>query len=411
VTFGRENSRQFRESLRIRTENVELLRRLEVDKRVVENALRDARSASESKSRFLAAASHDLRQPLHALTLFLGTLSFHVSTSDAKRLLHRIKETTLVLQDQFNSLLDLSKFDVGAVNPEIATFRLDRLIHHVITELQPEAAAKRLALTATVDPIACQSDRLLVGRVLHNLVNNAVKYTNAGSVVVTTARDDGAIWIEVIDTGPGIPEDQQARIFEEYVQLFNPARQRHRGMGLGLAIVKRIDSLLDLKLSLKSSIGLGSRFRFRVPQAEDVDLPTVQLTETVEPSQFRTNAVVWILEDDPDVVEALREQLQVWGATVQAFQQPADLLHALRSASQLPHWILTDDMLGSALSGLETAQVLSREFGFCKVCLITGNTEPIRLAELRSSGFPVLIKPAQPESLSAILNDESISSH
>jgi signal transduction histidine kinase len=405
IGFAYKTRIQFRESLRIRTQNLALLQRLEQDKKIVEQALEEARKASESKSRFLAAASHDLRQPLHALTLFLGTLSFHVATDDAKRLLRRIKDTTLVLQDQFNSLLDLSKFDVGAVKPDIGPFRLDLLVHHIVSELQPEANAKRLILTASVGPTFADSDRLLIARVLRNLVVNAVTYTVAGSIVVNVETVDGSHVIDVIDTGPGIPEDEQSKVFEEYVQLANPARQRRHGMGLGLSIVKRIDALLNLGLTLKSSVGVGSRFRFYVPTSKKTDVALPSGPDLLDPTRIAINAVVWILDDDPDVVDALQEQLLSWGAVVKAFSQPTEMLHELRSGVDLPHWILTDDMLGSALSGLETAQILSREFGFCRVCLVTGNTEPQRLAELRASGFPVIVKPAEPESLIAVLRD------
>jgi signal transduction histidine kinase/CheY-like chemotaxis protein len=403
VAFGYKNGIQFRESLRIRTENLELLQRLASDKKIVEQALEDARKASESKSRFLAAASHDLRQPLHALTMFLGTLSFHVSTDDAKRLLRRIKETTVVLEEQFNSLLDLSKFDVGAVQAEIAPFRLDRLIDRIVDEWEPEARAKQVTLIASTNEVLAKSDAILIARVIRNLVSNAVKYTMSGTITVSAEIADSDVVIDVVDTGPGIPEDQQTRIFEEYVQLANPARQRRRGVGLGLAIVKRIDNLLNLKLVLTSDMGIGSRFRFYLPVANAQQGSESPAPEVPDPMDARISANVWILDDDPDVIEAFQEQLVSWGATVQAFLQPAALLEALRSGALLPHWILTDDMLGSALSGLETAQILSREFGFCKVCLITGNTEPQRLAELRASGFPVIVKPAQPESLIAVL--------
>ena len=141
--FARNNSRQFQESLAIRTENLALLDQLAVEKKAVEQALGEARRASESKSRFLAAASHDLRQPLHAMTMFLGTLSFHVTTDDAKRLLGRIKETTDVLRDQFDSLLDLSKFDAGAVQPDVSSFDLAVLVRSLVEEQRPEAEAKK----------------------------------------------------------------------------------------------------------------------------------------------------------------------------------------------------------------------------------------------------------------------------
>src|SRR6516164_3929064 len=402
---GRENSRQFRESIRIRTENVALLDSLAAEKKLVEQALQELKLASESKSRFLAAASHDLRQPLHALTMFLGTLSFHVTSDEARRLLRRIKDTAVVLEEQFNSLLDLSKFDAGAVHAQSAAFRVDRLVERVADEFRPEADSKHLRMDVCATPIVGHSDAMLVERVLSNLIGNAVKYTTAGSVSIRMSPLPGEILIEVRDTGGGIPADEQKRIFEEYVQLANPARQRRHGVGLGLAIVRRIDSLLGLRLFVTSSVGLGSVFAFYVPLADKEAAASDTQPEIVDTTNFRTSSVIWILDDDLDVVEALREQLLVWGAKVQAFSSPAALLKQLRLAPELPQWILTDDMLGSDLSGLETAQLLASNFGFVKVCLITGNTEPERLAQLRSSGFPLIIKPAQPEALIQVIRD------
>jgi two-component system, sensor histidine kinase len=405
ITFGRENNRQFRESLRIRTENVALVESLAAEKKIVEQALQEVRIASESKSRFLAAASHDLRQPLHALTMFLGTLSFHVTSDDARRILRRIKDTAVVLEEQFNSLLDLSKFDAGAVQAQSAPFRIDRLVERVVDEFRPEAEGKQLQLRVDAVPVVANSDAMLIERVLRNLVGNAVKYTAAGDVTVQITRHREDILVEVRDTGRGIPEDEQKRIFEEYVQLANPARQRRHGVGLGLAIVRRIDQLLGLQLFVKSSIGNGSVFGFHLPITEQQAATTLVEPIIADAASFRTKSTIWILDDDLDVVEALQEQLLVWGAKVQAFSSPEDLLDRLRTADERPDWILSDDMLGPDLSGLETAQLLAAEFGIVNVCLITGNTEPQRLAQLRSSGIPLIIKPAQPEALMRVIRD------
>jgi two-component system, sensor histidine kinase len=400
-TFIRERLRQFRESLAIRAENAGLLLQAQADRKLIEGALREAKLANESKNRFLAAASHDLRQPLHALTMFLGTMTFHVTTDDARRLLGRIKETVHVLEEQFNSLLDLSRFDAGAVAADIKPFRLDTHVERLVDQIRPLAEAKNLELVATVYPAIGRSDPLLIGRLLRNLLDNAVKYTAAGSVSVRVTQQEDSLRVEVGDTGPGIPADQQTRIFDEYVQLTNPGRQRQRGVGLGLAIVKRIDQLLGLKLTLRSAPGAGSQFSFLIPVAADAD---VQLRRSAaSATTFRTSASIWILDDDQIALEGMQEQLSAWGASVSAFARPEDLLTELRAGTPLPHWILSDDMLGASLSGLETAQILSRQFGFGKVCLITGNTEPARLAELQSSGFPVIVKPARPEELIAVI--------
>jgi signal transduction histidine kinase len=404
VTMTRIYAAQFRDSVRIRTENIELLSRLTTEKKTAEFALRQARDASETKSRFLAAASHDLRQPLHALTMFLGTLSFHVTTDDAKRILSRIKDTVLVLEEQFNSLLDLSRFDAGAIAAEIKPFRIDISVDRLIDEMRPIAEAKNLALIADVYPAVAKSDPILFGRMLRNLLDNALKYTVSGSVRVRVTKQSIALLVEVVDTGPGIPADQQTRIFDEYVQLTNPARLRQHGVGLGLAIVKRIDMLLGLKLSLQSIVGVGSQFSFLVPAAarDEID-PQIHRT-SFDTTIFKTSAAIWILDDDLLALESMQGQLSTWGANVTVFSRPEELLEELRSGAPLPDWICTDDMLGAALSGLETAQILLREFQFPRVCLITGNTEPMRLMELRSSGFPVIVKPARPDDLIAVIS-------
>jgi two-component system, sensor histidine kinase len=403
--FARNNSRQFQESLAIRTENVALLEQLAQEKQAVEQALGEARRASESKSRFLAAASHDLRQPLHALTMFLGTLSFHVTTDDAKRLLGRVKETTDVLRDQFDSLLDLSKFDAGAVQPDLTSFDLASLARTLIEELRPEAEAKQLTLVAAVDDAPVRSDAVLIERVLRNLLSNAVKYTNTGTVTLRLQQHGHEVLVEVSDTGPGIPADQQSRIFEEYVQLANPARQRRHGVGLGLAIVKRIDTLLQLRLTVESAAGSGTTFRCFVPASDETPRQAARADPRL--TEFSTTCRVWVLDDDPAVLESFQEQLAAWGAKVEVFADPEVMLGQLRATHELPRWIFTDDMLGTALSGLETAQILSSRFGFGRVCLVTGNTEPTRLSQLRSSGFPVIVKPARAAELIAILAEET----
>ena len=408
MVFGREQLRQFRESLRVRNENAALLEQVEADRKVIQGALEEARMANASKSRFLAAASHDLRQPLHALTMFLGTLGFHVTTDDARRLLGRVKDTVRVLEEQFNSLLDMSRFDAGAVSANPHSFRLDSLVEKIVEEFRPQAEGKGLEITASVTPALAHSDPLLLGRLLRNLIDNAAHYTTQGRIAVQVQAAGDRFNVSVQDSGPGIAADQQARIFDEYVQLDNPGRQRQRGVGLGLAIVKRIDQLLGLQLQLHSTPGSGSRFTISVPAAADsvVDVPAASPSEALT---FRSSARIWILDDDPVVLESLQAQLQAWGAQVKAFATPEQLMDALRRLAVKPDWILTDDMLGANVSGLDVARTAVREFGVGRACLITGNTEPARLQELRQSGFPVIVKPATPEHLITLLGAKTSS--
>lgn len=403
LVFGREQLRQFHESLRVRDQNAQLLAHLEKERAIVQQALEDARQANAGKSRFLAAASHDLRQPLHALTMFLGTLGLHVGGDDARRLLGRANDTLRVLEEQFNSLLDLSRFDAGAVGASPRTFRLDELLGRIVDEFRPQAEARGLALRLTTVPALAHSDPLLLGRLLRNLLDNAIHYTATGEVAVKVQRAGEAYMVAVEDTGPGIPASQQARIFEEYVQLDNPGRQRQHGVGLGLAIVKRIDQLLGLKLVLQSAPGAGSCFTILVPAAAAGSAVTAPHDTGAAVLAFRTSARIWILDDDPVALEGLQAQLGAWGAQVTGFCDPATLLTALRDGAERPDWLLSDDMLGTEVSGLEVAATIQRDYGPVRVALVTGNTEPQRLAQLRASALPVIIKPATPERLMALL--------
>jgi signal transduction histidine kinase len=405
MVAGREQLRQFRESLRVRDQNAALLVRLERERAAAQAALEDARRANRSKNHFLAAASHDLRQPLHALNMFLGTLGFHVGGDEGRRLLGRANDTLRVLEEQFNSMLDLSRFDAGAVEARPRPFRLDELLHRLGEEFRPQAEAKGLAFSLQVAPAMAFSDPLLLGRLLRNLLDNAVHYTSAGGIEFGLEHAHASLRVWVRDSGPGIPAAQQDSIFEEYVQLANPARQRERGVGLGLAIVKRIDQLLGLELALQSAEGQGATFTLRVPAATGDGSIEAATAQAADPLAFRLGDKVWILEDDPVAQEGLEVQLRAWGATVQSFREPQAVLAALRDCPAPPDWLLTDDMLGQGLSGLELAQQVRQQFPAVKVALVTGNTEPARQQQLRASGLPVVLKPATPGQLVALLGE------
>jgi signal transduction histidine kinase len=406
MVAGREQFRQFRQSLRVRDENAALLQRLRQERAAVQVALEEARLANRAKNRFLAAASHDLRQPLHALTMFLGTLGFYVGGEEGRRLLGRATDTLRVLEEQFNSLLDLSRFDAGAVAADPRAFRLDELLRKLGDEFRPQAEARGLSLKVDVTPALAWSDPLLLGRLLRNLLDNAVHYTSEGGIMLGMRRAGDGLDVWVRDTGPGIAQDQQDSIFDEYVQLANPARRRDHGVGLGLAIVKRIDQLLGLRLRLQSAPGAGSTFAIHVAEAaggsNEVD---VLRSADTDPLAFRLGAEVWVVDDDPIALEGLQCQLRAWGATVVALREPQALLEMLGTTDRPPQWVLTDDMLGEDLSGLDLARRVKEGFPRVEVALITGNTEPARQEELKASGFPVIIKPASPERLMALLGN------
>jgi len=404
ISFGRRYSRQYRDSLRIRTLNLELLAKRAADKSLIEDALLEARRASDSKSRFVAAASHDLRQPLHALTMFLSTLTFHVPTPEARRLLDRTKDAAQLLEEQFDSLLDLSRFDVGAIVADVRTFRVDQTLERLLDGLQGDADARGLAIERELVPAVASSDPVLVARLLRNLLDNAVKYTKEGTITVRMTQASERIRIDVIDTGPGIAEEDQARIFEGYVQLGNPGRQRRLGVGLGLSIVSRIDRLLGLQLALRSKAGEGACFSIALPAAHMADA-VAEPAHGADVLSFRTGQNVWVVDDDPASLEAMRAQLAAWGARVSTYDAAEPLLEDYAGTAAKPDWLFCDDMLGGSLSGLDVATRLRDRFGHSRICLFTGNTSRSRLDELRGSGFPVIVKPARAAALAELLSE------
>src|SRR5690554_1216740 len=260
MQFGKRNAEVFRESIQIRDENREQNMKLENDKLIIEKALNVARKANEEKNRFMAAASHDLRQPLHAMTLFLGSLRHMAPEGQMRELIDKIDETSMILHEQFNSLLDLSKFDAGVVTADQADFRLDLLLKNIADAATQEAQQKQIALHLYAAPVTVRSDMLLMERMLRNLVMNAVRYTEQGSVSIQVRELAHGLVISVIDTGVGIVEEEQARIFSDYYQVSNKVRSKNKGSGLGLAIVKRIAALLNMTVSLKSTPDAGSTF-------------------------------------------------------------------------------------------------------------------------------------------------------
>ena len=323
-----------------------------------------AREANHAKSRFLAAASHDLRQPLHALMLFLGSLESHVHGDEARALHRRVSYTASVLEEQFNSLLDLSKFDADVVKPELTVFRFDTLLAELAQEFGPQARQKGLALAGSAPAVMVRTDLLLIERLLRNLLSNAVRFTDRSSVTMICEATGAGLRVAVVDTGPGIAADDHDKVFAEFVQLDNSARRRDKGVGLGLAIARRISNLLELGLTLTSTVGLGSRFEFVVPMVNET---AQQNGATADPGQVTEDEAtlaglrVLIVEDDPLVCEAMGQQFQSWGVKAM-FVESLEEVRAIAQAGAPIDVALIDDMLGKSQTGLQIAQWLSGEF-------------------------------------------------
>ncbi|ALO45112.1 hypothetical protein PS2015_426 [Pseudohongiella spirulinae] len=405
--FARRNAEVFAESIRIRDENLAQNAKLEKDKLIIEKALNLARKANEEKNRFMAAASHDLRQPLHAMTLFLGSLR-HLSTDPRMiELVDKIDETSTILHEQFNSLLDLSKFDAGVVAADVTEFRLDIMLKNIADAAKQEAEQKNLAIHLYVAPVTVRSDMLLMERMLRNLVVNAVRYTEKGAISIQTRRLRHGLVVSVIDTGVGIELADQERIFQDYYQISNPSRSKGKGSGLGLAIVKRIASLLDLTVSLKSERGVGSNFSVLIPLRAIVEeSPRSVSTESViRPDHSRLqNRDVLVVDDDESILDALTVLLQTWGChTTRATS--SEQVDRLMSSGGRFDLVLLDDMLDNQLSGLDIALRLADIMPRERIIMATGNANSTRLGQIRDAGFNVLVKPVDAKDLLEALVD------
>jgi signal transduction histidine kinase len=355
--------------------------------------------AHQAQSRFLAAASHDLRQPVVAIGLLLGLARERAQGGDLRGLLDRAQEATRALEDLVRGLLDLSRLDEGPVARPRQAVALQALFQAIAAHEEPAALAKGLRLRFRPTPRVVMSDPLLLEQILRNLVGNAIRYTDRGGVLVAARANAAGVQLQVWDTGRGIAPADQQRVFEAFVQLDNPGRDRSKGQGLGLAIVRRSADLLGHRLGLCSVPGRGSCFTLMLPPAtlpQQVDTPADNLAR---PLQGRT---VWLLDDDPAVRDALAERLCAWGAVVHRHASLAELDQRLAAGGPAPDWLLTDHRLPEGDGTLAIHRVRAR-WGPVPALLITGDTAPALMAQLSALSLEVLHKPFRPETLLARL--------
>ncbi len=363
-----------------------------------------AETAVQVKSRFLAAASHDLRQPLHALTLLVAALKERLPSGEVEPLVYQIETSALAMQELLNALLDLSRLDAGVVEAHPECFPLARVLQNIQRQFAPLAAEKGLTLQVRPTQHWCLSDPMLVERILINLVANAIRYTERGWVAVSCREEKGGLRLEVWDTGPGIPEAYREKIFEEYFQIANPERARDKGLGLGLAIVARLARLLGAPVNLDTEPGRGSCFSLRLPTCPP------QLRGQTEPAAAPGtgarlgHALVACIDDDQGILEAMVELLSGWEVEVAAGPDAARVRDDLLALGRAPDLIISDYRLGGGTSGVEAIALLRETFGAqIPAILITGDTAPETIQHIEATGLPVLHKPLKPARLRAML--------
>ena len=373
--------------------------------RKVEERTHQLQLANLAKARFLAVATHDLRQPLHALGLFVAQLRTRLEAKQRDHLTERIDAAVAAINELFNALLDISKLDAGVVAPDFSEFPIDNLLKRIETTFAPAAREKGLRLRIVPSRAWVRSDSIMLERILINLASNAVRYTVEGGVVIGCRRRGGQVRIDVYDTGIGIPEDQQRNVFAEFYRLGSPDRELSGGLGLGLAIVDRLGRLLDHPIGLASQSGRGTRLSVSVPMAavrERALEPSLLLGAVID--ALRGKLIV-IIDDDALVLDGMRGLLESWRCQVVAAQSDDAALASLASHDRRPDLIISDYQLADGRTGYAAIEHLrSALCAPVPAFLISGDTAPERLREARASGYHLLHKPIGPAALRATLN-------
>ena len=397
MVFGRNVNQVFLESILLRFDNLELVTRLTKEKEAAEKA-------NIAKSKFLAAASHDLRQPLHALSLLAGALAERIHYKEVKDIVDKMRAAVAALENLFNALLDISKLDSGVLQPCVEDFHLQPLFDRMENDYRPEAEQKGLSFAVdNCSDLVVRSDTILLERILRNFVSNAIRYTNAGSVHLTTRQEGDRIAIAMKDTGLGIPQEKQGVIFDEYVQLDNPERDRDKGLGLGLAIVSRISQLLGHELQLNSLEGEGSEFTVYVPVGDNANIKQPGATALPEFNQDLQGMRVLVIDDEKAILDALKVLLVGWGCEVITAETVAEARQELQGHNIEPEAILSDYRLRENINGIEAIKAVEAMLGReIPALLITGdmNVEP---QDEGVNEYRVLHKPVQPARLRAFL--------
>ena len=359
----------------------------------------DLALANEAKTRFLAAASHDLRQPLHALALFVGQLRADAGSTQAPALLNKIERSVETLADLLEALLDLSKLDVGAVTPLPKPFAVQPFISRLVSDFAPAAEAKGLALTLVPTRLWIYSDPLLLERIVRNLIANAIRYTASGRILVGCRRHGKDVDLVIIDTGIGIAPQHLPYVFEEFYQAGPLKGGLTEGLGLGLAIVKRLSMLLDHRLVLDSIPGNGTLVRIRIPIATPQSNEQDPRVDSV-PDLIGANVLV--VDDDAPARDALRGLLAQWGCDVVAVEGGDDAVAQARM--RRPDLVLCDLSLADGESGIRVVHELQREHGGALACaFVTGESSHERIAQARAAGHPIAFKPTKPAKLRALI--------
>jgi two-component system, sensor histidine kinase len=339
------------------------------------------------------------------LNLFVAQLQVELDPAERSRLVVQIDAAVSAINELFNALLDMSKLEAGVLEPDMLEFPVQQLLSRVETTFTESARAKGLRLRVVPSAAWIRSDFILMERILFNLVSNAVRYTERGGIVVGSRRRGDGLRLEVWDSGPGIPPDQQKYVFSEFYRLAAPDRERRTGLGLGLAIVERLGRLLQHPVELSSWPGRGSCFAVSVPLvAERRELAEARPASAMS-ADPAPGKVIMVIDDDALVLDSMRGLLLRWGCIVATAASGREALARLAKLGRPADLIVSDYRLADGKSGIETIELLRGTLGVSTPAfLISGDTGPERLRDASTSGFLLLHKPVSAMTLRAVLN-------
>lgn len=410
AVMGRTYREAFERTIALKQRTEQLLGQLRIEKAAAEAARRDAEVANRAKTQFFAAASHDLRQPLHALGLFAEALRSRNHDEQVTHLVNSINSSVDALEGLFSELLDITKIDTGGVEARPAHFKLGDLFRKLKLHFEPTAFEKGLDLRFHGGRHSAYADPLLVERVLRNLLSNAIRYTNDGSVLVSARRRGDHLLLQVWDTGVGIRDREQERIFEEFYQVPDSAAtdpHQRKGLGLGLAIVRRLAGLMQAPLSVRSRVGHGTVFTLEVPAGREQALPEPAARSRSSLGLTLDHRLIVIVEDDMAVRSGLEVLLKGWGASVLSFESVTACVtwaQLADPANPRPDLVVADYRLESGHTGVEAIAALRKRFGAkLPAIVVTGSMMSGFDREAHDHDFHLLVKPVVPNKLRAMI--------
>lgn len=362
----------------------------------------NAERINAEKSKFIASASHDIRQPLQAINLLVNTLKSRNTNAKDNLLFERLENCVDSMSELLNSLLDVSKLDAHVIVPNPQHICLKRLLKKLQGELEPFANAKGINLKIETESSTVFADEILLEQILNNLLSNAIRYTETGQITLFVQCDSQQIEISIKDTGMGIASADHEDIFLEFHQLHNPERDQSKGLGLGLAIVKRLCELQNWPLSLDSELEVGSCFSFKIPKGNS---ELIRIEEVIDMNKNLSTVDIIIIDDHEGIRYSLSNMLTDWGCNVNSFESADSACKALnQSSAWKPNLIISDYRLRNNLTGIEAIEQLRATLNYAiEAILISGDTSPEKIKEIEESGLTLLHKPIKPAKLRVVI--------